>query len=107
MPYCNLCSRPFSSVEALGQHLRDTPRHAFDCHLCRRHFKTASARDQHLRGSSKHYTCEKCGPTCDFATGGELVAHEVAEHNLCVVCQRYLSSRSNLREVSNPWLVLT
>lgn len=54
---CILCGRTFDSDEALQQHKRDAPAHAFDCTMCDRHFGSDTALVQHLRDSSIHASC--------------------------------------------------
>jgi Zinc-finger double-stranded RNA-binding/Zinc-finger of C2H2 type len=50
------CNRRFESEEALQQHLRDSPAHAwsFDCDDCDRSFESEEALQQHLRDPRIH-----------------------------------------------------
>lgn len=53
---CTTCNRTFATVQALQQHVRDSPVHAvtFDCDECGRVFNTVQALQQHLRDSPVH-----------------------------------------------------
>ena len=55
---CKDCNRTFSTLQALEQHLRDSPAHAvtYDCEECDRAFNTEQALEQHLRDSPAHST---------------------------------------------------
>lgn len=67
---CVLCDRTFDSDEALQQHKRDAPAHAFDCTTCDRRFGSDTALQQHLRDSPAHAPSFDC-ETCDRSFGSD------------------------------------
>lgn len=101
---CLLCNRSFLSDDALQQHKRDTPRHAFDCTACNRHFKNATAREQHLRDSPAHsesFSCDDCDQS--FGSNEALEQHlrdspAHTESFDCSRCKRSFSSKEALEQ---------
>ncbi|TFK61302.1 hypothetical protein BDN72DRAFT_828383 [Pluteus cervinus] len=106
MPFCQPCSRTFTSVEALRQHISSSgslhpsctlcnkrftstigynahmaAKHppTFDCVKCERSFPAPFALEDHFRGSAAHPNCSLCGK--GFVDGVAVEEHLRVDHD--------------------------
>ena len=101
---CRLCERTFNSDEAVQQHQRDAPAHAFDCTTCDRHFGSDTALVQHLRDSPNHnssFDCEDCDRTFNSEEALQQHLRDSPAHATthdCETCRRSFGSEEALRQ---------
>lgn len=94
--YCQRCRKPLRSLQAQKQHIIDSPQHNV-CVRCPQQpdFHSEVELNEHLE--SKHYLCVPCDR--QFGGADQLDQHDVAVHNKCKECPRYLKSASDLKNV--------
>ncbi|CEJ81549.1 hypothetical protein VHEMI01670 [[Torrubiella] hemipterigena] len=114
------CNKRFGSAKALQQHQETSSKHAY-CERCNKHLANPNALQQHWQDSPRHHICRDCDPPYDLPNMKELdkhieqrhqkcVAcnikyddqrdfqrHDIDQHNLCIDCEQYFETPSNLR----------
>ncbi|KAI1126972.1 hypothetical protein F5Y10DRAFT_243620 [Nemania abortiva] len=101
---CVPCDRSFPDNEALRQHKRDSPAHAFNCIACDRRFGSSAALEQHLQYSPAHAPSFNCG-ICDRSfSSEEALAQHLRDSPAhvpsldCNICNRSFGSQEALEQ---------
>ena len=99
MPYCDRCSRTFSTWEALNQHKEDSSKH-YMCDDCEKDFSSWNGLKQHYANSRKHHYCSDCNKL--FGSKKSLKQHLDDVHWYCSV---HRLVRNALRSKTNRGLL--
>ncbi|RSH93444.1 hypothetical protein EHS25_007800 [Saitozyma podzolica] len=91
MPDCDDCDRWFGSWNALNQHRRNSPRHAY-CFDCEEEHYTWNRLERHYRESYDHNWCEIC--QADFDDEEDLDEHREDDHEQCPRCDAWLKDQA-------------
>lgn len=95
-PYCTRCQKSFYSSRKRRRHVDTSPRHNI-CHFCPTgpDFGGYQELNDHLE--EEHNVCIHCNGW--FSTPSELAHHDVAHHSGCITCRRSSKTRANQNKV--------
>ncbi|KAH6876037.1 hypothetical protein BKA58DRAFT_437990 [Alternaria rosae] len=97
--WCQRCNRPYGTINALDQHVRDSPKH-HDCPECDFDADTWDELLDHCRDEGCRTVCQDCddGDGIHYDPQSDEYWNHVEEFNVCIQCERHFDSPTNLHQ---------